>query len=55
MGTPLVEKHIVIVVAVFTQTRDDGPNKIPEIVFDSSGKQRGRQPLYLVMNMSEER
>jgi hypothetical protein len=29
MRTPLIGKQIVIVVAVFTQTLDDGPNKLP--------------------------
>jgi hypothetical protein len=55
MVTPLFDKHIVIIVAVFTQTRDDGPNKSLEMACESSCKHRGRQRLYLFMNTSEDR
>jgi hypothetical protein len=55
MMTPQFDKHLVIVVAVLAQTRDDGVDKFPEIAFENFCKHRGRQRLYLVVNTSEER
>jgi hypothetical protein len=51
---PLLGEQVLIVVAVFTQTLDDGPNKYPAEFLAFQGQQGKRQRLHRIMDSPAE-